>query len=102
MDLFHAGYFWEAHEAWEHVWHESARGTPIESVVRALIRTTAAHVKHRQGVARGVVSHRRGATRHLETVASTVDIGALRIDIASLRASLGRDELPLALPIRRR
>ncbi len=102
IDLFHAGYFWEAHEAWEHAWHAADDGSSMESVVRALIRLTAAHVKRRQGTERGVASHRRGALSHLEGVPDAVDDGPLRIDVASLRRSILRDELPRVLPIDRR
>ncbi|MGH1343929.1 MAG: DUF309 domain-containing protein [Nannocystales bacterium] len=101
VDLFHADYFWEAHEAWEHVWHVAEDGSPFESLVRALIRTTAAHVKRRDGSERGVASHRRGAQRHLDGLCETLDFGPWNIDVAALRELLLRDELPRVLPIKR-
>lgn len=102
VDLFHAGYFWEAHEAWEYVWHQADAGSSFEGVVRASIRTTAAHVKRRQDNERGVISHRRGARGHLETLPAFLDFVDLRIDVALFRERLDGNGLPSTLPVERR
>lgn len=56
VDLFNGGYFWEAHEAWEELWHCA----PLDSIVRAflqgLIQCAASALKMRTG-------HKRGAQR---------------------------------------
>jgi hypothetical protein len=59
--LFNAGYYWEAHEAWEGLWHAHGRRGPTADLLRALIRLAAAGVKVREGQPRGVFIHARDA-----------------------------------------
>ena len=54
VDLYNHGYHWEAHEAWESIWHGEGRRGVIADLLKGLIQTTAAHVKCRQGAANGV------------------------------------------------
>jgi hypothetical protein len=56
--LFNAGYYWEAHEAWEAVWIAAGRTGLIADFVKGLIKIAAAGVKLREA---SVV----GAQRHL-------------------------------------
>jgi len=65
LDLYHAGYLWEAHEAWEGVWKASA--DPAErAFLKALIQMTAMLLKKRQGKDRGVEKLAARALAHLE------------------------------------
>lgn len=57
VDLFNAGFYWEAHEAWEGLWHGLGRTTPEARLVQGLIRLAAACVKIREGSAEGVKRH---------------------------------------------
>lgn len=57
--LFDHGYFWEAHEAWEHVWIELGRSGPTADIMKGLIKLAAAGVKCLEG-------QQRGAERHLQ------------------------------------
>jgi predicted metal-dependent hydrolase len=50
LDLFNHGYYWEAHEAWEAVWHAAGRHGPIADFVKGLIQLAVAGVKCRQGM----------------------------------------------------
>jgi hypothetical protein len=61
IDLFNAGYYWEAHEAWEALWHACGRSGRTADFLKALIRLAAAGVKVREGRPRGAVSHARAA-----------------------------------------
>ncbi|MFM8893698.1 MAG: DUF309 domain-containing protein, partial [Planctomycetia bacterium] len=63
VELFNAGYYWEAHEAWEHFWHALGRTTPEARFVQGLIHLAAACVKIREGKPDGVTRH---ATRARE------------------------------------
>ena len=45
--LFNAGYYWEAHEAWEDLWHAHDRRGPIADVLKGLIKLAASGVKVR-------------------------------------------------------
>jgi hypothetical protein len=61
IDLFNHGYYWEAHEAWEQVWHALGRAGGDADFVKGLIKLAAAGVKAREGRGAGVASHSRRA-----------------------------------------
>jgi hypothetical protein len=61
LDLFNHGYYWEAHEAWETVWHAAGRTGPIGDFIKGLIKLAAAGVKAREGRPEGVRAHARRA-----------------------------------------
>ncbi|QDT56126.1 hypothetical protein Pan44_41770 [Caulifigura coniformis] len=63
--LFGRGYYWEAHEEWEAVWHAVGRHGPTADFLKALIKLAAAGVKVREGKPAGVQRH---ALRALELV----------------------------------
>ncbi len=63
IDLFNHGFYWEAHEAWESLWHAAGRCGVVASWLKALIKLAAAAVKLREGNAAGVERH---ATRSIE------------------------------------
>ena len=49
VDLFNFGYWWEAHEGWESLWHAAGRRTEQASFFRGLIQLAAAHLKRETG-----------------------------------------------------
>ena len=57
IDLFNAGYYWEAHEVWEEVWHACGRRGTRADILRALIKLAAAGVKVREQQEHGVRTH---------------------------------------------
>src|SRR5262249_21333672 len=61
LELFNAGYYWEAHEVWEALWHIEGRRGPTADVLKALIKLAAAGVKVREGRENGVRTHGRRA-----------------------------------------
>jgi len=68
IDLFNAGFYWEAHEAWELAWIRAGRHGIIADFLKALIKLAAAGVKAREGREPGV---RRHAVRCLELLNAT-------------------------------
>lgn len=56
-DLFNNGFYWEAHEAWETLWHDAGRKGPVADFLKALIKLAAAGVKVREGSLAGVRTH---------------------------------------------
>lgn len=68
-DLFDAGYYWEAHEAWEALWKLAL---PVDSsaadFLKALIKLAAAAVKAREGRIAGVRRHAQRAEELLRLV----------------------------------
>ncbi|MBX7255880.1 MAG: DUF309 domain-containing protein [Candidatus Hydrogenedentes bacterium] len=92
VDLYHQGYLWEAHEAWEHLWQQSGRDSLEGRLLQALIKTAAAVLKLHMGSVRGARRHSRDAYELLnsllaETEALTRGI-ANGIDIASLASGI--------------
>jgi predicted metal-dependent hydrolase len=61
VDLFNHGYYWEAHEVWEGLWHAAGRTGTTADFLKGLIKLAAAGVKVREGKPRGVASHARQA-----------------------------------------
>ncbi len=61
VELFDAGYYWEAHEAWEELWHAVGRRGPTADVLRGLIKLAAAGIKVRERREAGVRTHARRA-----------------------------------------
>jgi uncharacterized protein len=62
VELFDAGYYWEAHEAWEVLWHAVGRRGPTADVLRGLIKLAAAGIKVRERREAGVRTHARRAS----------------------------------------
>ena len=69
LDLFNHGYYWEAHEVWEQIWHAAGRTGPVGSFIKGLIKLAAAGVKVREGRPDGVRSHARRAAELFSRVA---------------------------------
>lgn len=57
VELFNAGYYWEAHEAWEPLWLAHGRRGAVAGVLQGLIKLAAAGVKIREGRPAGARSH---------------------------------------------
>src|SRR5262245_13629335 len=76
IDLFNHGFYWEAHEVWEGLWHACGRSGTTADFLKGLIQMTAAGVKVRQGVPRGVASLGAGAVELFQKVLD--DLGAGR------------------------
>jgi predicted metal-dependent hydrolase len=97
-ELFNAGYYWEAHEAWEHFWNALGRTTPEARCVQGLIHLAAAAVKIREGKPAGVSRHTQRARELFGDpgnssgfeVGQCVDaLGLSRASIAAVVAELG-------------
>lgn len=103
VDLFNAGYWWEAHEVFESLWHASGRQTPVGHCLQAFIQCAAAHIQAELQHARGARNLLRRAARHAEAAGSDT-LGA---DLVALLAESRRfvtepgappAQLRLALP----
>jgi predicted metal-dependent hydrolase len=71
IDLFNHGYYWEAHETWESLWHAAGRAGQIADFLKGLIKLAAAGVKMREGNVDGVRRHMKRAAELLTSVSST-------------------------------
>jgi hypothetical protein len=68
LDLFNHGYYWEAHEAWESLWHAAGRSGHTANFLKGLIKLAAAGVKAREGRAAGVRQHANRAVQLFQSV----------------------------------
>jgi predicted metal-dependent hydrolase len=66
IDLFNAGYYWEAHETWEPLWHAHGRRGATAALLQALIKLAAAGVKIRERKPEGARTHATRAALLLE------------------------------------
>ena len=67
-DLYNHGYLWEAHEAWEGVWHPSKRDPLQADHLQGLIQCAAACLKVPMGQPRGLERLTQNGTEKLERV----------------------------------
>ncbi len=81
ITLFNAGYYWEAHEAWELLWHAHGRKGPVADVLKALIKLAAAGVKAREGQSHGVRVHAGRAQGLFQAVRMSVGRTLLGLDL---------------------
>jgi uncharacterized protein len=61
FDLFNLGYYWEAHETWEALWHAAGRRGAEATLLKGLIQLAVAGVKIRQGLTSAAEEHARRA-----------------------------------------
>jgi predicted metal-dependent hydrolase len=66
IELFNAGYYWEAHETWESLWHAHGRRGATAALLQALIKLAAAGVKIRERKPEGARTHATRASLLLE------------------------------------
>ena len=72
IDLFNAGFYWEAHEVWESLWIVAGRTGAGADFLKGLIKLAAAGVKAREGQIVGVQRHSRRASELFESVRATL------------------------------
>ena len=90
VDLFNHGYYWEAHEAWESLWHACGRSGLAADFLKGLIKLAAAGVKAREGRPEGVRRHARRAHELLEQTRARLGPDVRRyfgLDLAELLAA---------------
>jgi uncharacterized protein len=84
--LFNSGFYWEAHEVWEGLWHAHGRRGPTADLLKALIKLAAAGVKVREGQPAGVATHARRAAVLVEDLRSQVGDQYLGLELGALSA----------------
>ncbi len=68
IDLYHQGYLWESHEAWEGPWREAEPDSLEANLLQALILNSAALLKIHIGNAAGTRKHSQAARWRLARV----------------------------------
>jgi len=92
VDLFNAGYYWEAHEAWESVWISAGRNGPTADFLKALIKLSAAGVKLREQNDGGARRHLRRAVQLFDAAGDSCPGGSrmFGLSMSDLRVSAER------------
>jgi hypothetical protein len=84
VDLFNAGYFWEAHVYWERLWALPSTEPGLRRFLQALIQIAAACLKARQGRV-------AGATRLLDRARlEAFGAGKIGVDAGALASGARR------------
>ena len=99
IDLFNYGYYWEAHEAWEGLWHAAGRKGPVADFLKGLIKLAAAGVKTLEGSETGRRRHLQRGLELMQAVREAsgdrmmgLDLSAIAIVLATLA------KIPIATP----
>ena len=88
IDLYNFGYLWEAHEAWEGLWHAAKHDRDQADLLQGLIQCAAAALKIPMGQPRGLEHLMRLGTEKLERVGRARGGRAMGLDLTALVAEL--------------
>lgn len=86
-DLYNRGFWWEAHEAWETIWHLADRDSPEHAALQGLIQLANCHLKLHMGRLGAVSRLRESYGFHLERVIELAGSGFLGLNVPALRAA---------------
>ena len=90
IDLFHAGFLWEAHEKWEGIWKASPDATQRE-FLQGLIQLAASMIKSQAGNAKGA----RGLLERAEARLARAGDRYMGLDVRTLLAGIAEPRLEL-------
>lgn len=94
VDLYHAGFFYEAHEAWESIWLTLPRGDLQRTFLLGLIQNTAAQLKLTLGQWVPAVVLSRRSFHYLELV-RTYENPFMGLDLTRFNDDMRRYYSPL-------
>ena len=81
VDLYNHGFLWEAHEAWENLWHPAKHDEVQAGFLQGLIQCTAASLKVPMEQPRGLERLAEIGTARLETVAKLAGPRYMGLDV---------------------
>lgn len=83
VDLYNHGYLWEAHEAWEGLWHRARHDELQADFLQGLIQCAAASLKLRMGQPRGLAKLTELGLTRLERVAAQAGPRFMGLDVSA-------------------
>jgi len=83
VDLYNHGFFWEAHEAWEGLWHEARHDELQAELLQGLIQCSAACLKIPMEQPRGLAKLTEIGTGRLARVAAEHPSGYMGLDVTA-------------------
>jgi hypothetical protein len=81
VDLYNHGYLWEAHEAWENLWHPAKHDAVQAGFLQGLIQCTAASLKVPMEQPLGLQKLAEIGTARLDTVARSAGPRFMGLDV---------------------
>ena len=87
VDLYNHGYLWEAHEAWESIWHPSKHDAEQADFLQGLIQCAAASLKIPMDQPRGLEKLSTVGTQRLERVAQSAGDLYMGVEISPFIAA---------------
>jgi uncharacterized protein len=98
IDLFNHGFYWEAHEAWESLWHAAGRAGAVADFVKALIQLAVAGVKHLEQKPDGMRTHAARAAELARASGFEKLLGLGAADVMRLGETIALDRWPEPAP----
>lgn len=93
--LFDAGYYWESHESWEHLWLKLGRTTREAMILKGLIKLAACGVKCLECNTNGAMRHASRASQLLKNDTNSEIFNAAVIRSARKIATIAACNPPL-------
>ena len=81
VDLYNYGYLWEAHEAWEGLWHQAKHDKDQAEMLQGLIQCTAAALKVPMHQPKGLLRLSEIGTGSLENVGTSAGPSYMGVEI---------------------
>jgi hypothetical protein len=81
VDLYNHGYLWEAHEAWESLWHRSKHDAVEADFLQGLIQCSAASLKIPMEQPNGLRKLSEAGTKRIESVAERAGPQYMGLDL---------------------
>ena len=85
-DLYNRGYWWEAHEAWEMIWHLARRSSPERAALQGLIQLANCHLKLYMRRLSAVLRLQQSYGAHFDRAAGLAEMPFLGLDLPAYRA----------------
>ncbi|HSF18409.1 MAG TPA: DUF309 domain-containing protein [Vicinamibacteria bacterium] len=98
VDLFNAGYYWEAHAVWEELWRAAPASSRSSRFLQGLIQLAASSLKHTAGREAGATKLLQSALAKLERVSSGSPI-YMGIEIPELLSQAVRPGEPIEIEL---
>lgn len=87
-ELYEQRFYWEAHEAWEALWHQVPRGSLDHTLLQGLIQAAACVLKHHLGHAAGARRLHARARQRLIAVVDEAGPAVRGLDLPACVAQL--------------
>jgi hypothetical protein len=100
IDLFNHGYWWEAHESLEAVWHTAGRTTETGLFIQGLIQVAVAHLKRFQGfdeVSQRMADNGLEKMKHINNVYLGIDVPDFRKKVT--KYFMGKSTTPVTIKL---